>query len=67
MELVMASKEEAFAEMPRYALFRVADRGEVDFLVPAEEQMKIGEDLFLLRWMRGLSQRVRGACEAAFH
>ena len=44
----MPGEEKAFAEMARHTLFRVADCGEVDFLIPAEKQMEVGEDLIRL-------------------
>jgi hypothetical protein len=48
VDLHMPGEEKAFAEMARHTLFRIADRGEVDFLVPAEKQVKVGEDLVRL-------------------
>jgi hypothetical protein len=44
----VAGEEEAFREVAGYALFWVTDGGEVDFLVPTEEQVQVGEDLVLL-------------------
>ena len=34
--------------MASYTLFRVADGGKINFLIPAKEQVQIGEDLVLL-------------------
>jgi hypothetical protein len=47
-EFHVPGEEKALAKMPGDALFRVADGGQVDFLVPAQEQVEVGEDLVLL-------------------
>ena len=38
-------EKERFAKMSCHDLFRVADGGEVGFLVPAQEEIEVGGDL----------------------
>lgn len=62
--LSMAGKEEAFAKMPGNALCWVADGGQVDFLVPAEQQMEVGECLADLGWSEIEAKRSQKLAEA---
>ena len=48
MQLYVPGKKKAFSKVARHTLFRVADGREVDFLIPAKKQLKIGEDLAVL-------------------
>lgn len=50
VKLKVFSNKKAFAEVAGDALFRIADGGEVDFLVPSKQKLEIDKKLFALRW-----------------